>query len=135
MRVILFVLAGLAFLAGAGIFSVAESAIHEIEAFMLFLISAVFISGAAVVEAIIMISKKIDVLADVRAPVNKAESQKNDTHRPSMPMQKPRRPQQATSPSDQTVLCPVCSHPIGLSSINVGRNTCPRCKSNFEAEG
>lgn len=44
MRILLFLLAVLTFLAGAGILAAAKSAIHEIEAFILFLISAVFIS-------------------------------------------------------------------------------------------
>lgn len=52
MRTMLLVLAALAFLAGAGILAGAQSAIHEIEGFMLFLICAVLISGAATVGAI-----------------------------------------------------------------------------------
>jgi len=52
MKILLFILAILAFLSGAGILASAKSAIHEIEAFILFLISAVFISGAGVVEAV-----------------------------------------------------------------------------------
>jgi hypothetical protein len=57
MRILLFILAILAFLAGASIFAAAKSAIHEIEGFMLFLISAVFISGAGVVEAVNLLRK------------------------------------------------------------------------------
>ena len=60
MRVILFLLSVLAFLAGSGVLVGAESAIHEIEAFMLYLISAVFLSGAAVVEAINAARKKLE---------------------------------------------------------------------------
>lgn len=60
MRVILLVLAALAFLGGAGILAGAESAIHEIEAFMLFLIFAVFLSGAAVAEQVILVRKKLE---------------------------------------------------------------------------
>ena len=52
MRVFLFILCILSFLAGVMIFPVAKSAIHEIEAFLLFLIGAVFLVGAAIVEAI-----------------------------------------------------------------------------------
>ena len=37
---------------GIMIFASAKSAIHEIEAFLLFLIGAVFLVGAAIVEAI-----------------------------------------------------------------------------------
>ena len=52
MRILLFLFATLALLAGAIIFTAAKSAIHEIEAFILFVISAVLISGAGVVEAV-----------------------------------------------------------------------------------
>jgi hypothetical protein len=52
MGILLIVLAILAFLAGFAVLAVAQSAIHEIEGFVLFLISAVFVSGAAVVEAV-----------------------------------------------------------------------------------
>ena len=59
MQFLLFVLAILAFLAGAAIFAGAKSAIHEIEAFLLFLISAIFISGASVVEAVHRLRKEL----------------------------------------------------------------------------
>jgi len=59
MRVLLFLLSILAFLVGIGILVSAKSAIHEIEAFILFLISAVFISGAGVVEAVNLLRKEI----------------------------------------------------------------------------
>jgi hypothetical protein len=59
MRILLFLLGNLAFLVGAGILAGAKSAIHEIEAFILFLIGAVFISGAGVVEAVNLLRKEI----------------------------------------------------------------------------
>ena len=59
MRIVLFLLAILAFLAGAGILAGAQSAIHEIEAFILFLICSVFITGAAVVEAVNLLRKEL----------------------------------------------------------------------------
>jgi quinol-cytochrome oxidoreductase complex cytochrome b subunit len=52
MRVFLFILCVLSFLAGVMTLAGAKSAIHEIEAFLLFLIGAVFLVGAAIVEAI-----------------------------------------------------------------------------------
>ena len=52
MRVFLFILCVLSFLAGVMILAGAKSAIHEIEGFLLFLIGAVFLIGAAIVEAI-----------------------------------------------------------------------------------
>jgi len=71
MRVVLLLLCGLAFLAGAGILVDAKSAIHEIEAFMLFLISAVLLTGASVVEAINIARKKIEALVQIPAEVRK----------------------------------------------------------------
>jgi len=59
MKILLFLLAILTFMAGASILAVAKSAIHEIEAFILFLISAVFISGASVVEAVNLLRKEV----------------------------------------------------------------------------
>jgi len=57
MRIMLFILAILVFLAGVGILADAKSAIQEIEAFILFLIASVFISGAGVVEAVNLLRK------------------------------------------------------------------------------
>ncbi len=52
MRIFLFILCLLSFLVGTMILAGAKSAIHEIEAFLLFLIAAVFLVGAAIVDAI-----------------------------------------------------------------------------------
>ena len=52
MRIFLLILCLLSGLAGLLIFAAAKSAIHEIEAFVLFLIAAVFLVGAAIVDAI-----------------------------------------------------------------------------------
>jgi hypothetical protein len=60
MRLFLFLLAVLALLSGFGILSSAKSAIHEIEAFVLYIVSAVFFSGAAIVGAINRLAKKIE---------------------------------------------------------------------------
>jgi hypothetical protein len=59
IAIILFLGCVLAFLAGAGVLVVAKSAIHEIEAFMLFLIGAVLLTGASVVEAINIARNKL----------------------------------------------------------------------------
>ena len=52
MRVFLFLLSLVSFLAGSSVLLGASSAIHEIEAFVLFLIAATLLSGAAVVEGL-----------------------------------------------------------------------------------
>ncbi len=53
MRILLFILCAVAVLFGMLILSAANGAIHEIEAFIVFLIAAVLLTGAAVVDAII----------------------------------------------------------------------------------
>lgn len=62
MRILLFIVAIVSFSDGPRVMAVAQSAVHEIEAFILFLIGAVFISGAAVVEAVNTVRKKLDAL-------------------------------------------------------------------------
>ena len=52
MRIFLFILCFLSFLVGLMILAGAQSAIHEIEAFLLFLIAAVFLVRAAIGDAI-----------------------------------------------------------------------------------
>jgi len=52
MVALLFLLSLLAFVFGAGIFSMAKSAIHEIEGFLLFIISSILLVGAAIIEAL-----------------------------------------------------------------------------------
>jgi len=59
MRILLFLLAILAFLAGAVFFVSDKSTIHEIEAFILFLISAVLISGAGIVETVNLLRQEM----------------------------------------------------------------------------
>jgi len=53
MRFVLFILAVLALLAGIAILVGSKSSIHEIEGFIVLLISAVLLSGAAIVDEII----------------------------------------------------------------------------------
>lgn len=72
MRIVLFLLCVLAFLAGAGILAAAQSALHEIEAFILFLMSAVLLIGASVVEAINIARKRIEAL--IQPPVDAKKS-------------------------------------------------------------
>ena len=60
MRVVLFILSVIAFLVGVDVLAAAKSAIHEIEAFILFLISAVFLVGASVVGAVNVAREKIE---------------------------------------------------------------------------
>jgi len=60
MKISLLILSIIAFVMGFGIFSQAQSAVHEIEAFVLFAVSAILFSGYAVVSAINLLSNKIE---------------------------------------------------------------------------
>ena len=62
MRIFLFLLSSLSFLAGFGTFATSKSAIHEIEALLLFLISTVFFVGAAVIEAIVRARNTVETI-------------------------------------------------------------------------
>ena len=59
MKVILFIFSVLAFLAGFVILLGSKSAIHEIEGFVLYIVSAVLFSGAAIVGAINRVGEKV----------------------------------------------------------------------------
>jgi len=59
MRIILFVLASLAFIGGAAILTTNKSAAHEIEGLILLVIFAIFLTGAGIVEAINLLKKEI----------------------------------------------------------------------------
>ncbi len=60
MKLVLQIITVISILAGLAIFSSAKSAIHEIEAFLLFLISAVFLSGLTIVSTIEKTANKLD---------------------------------------------------------------------------
>jgi uncharacterized membrane protein len=60
MRVILFIVAVIAFLLGVGMFLSAKSAMHEIVAFSSFNIAAVSLGCAAIVDVLIGMKKQID---------------------------------------------------------------------------
>lgn len=52
LAILLLICSGISFLWGGSILASAKSAIHEIEAFLMFLISAVFFSGFVITAAI-----------------------------------------------------------------------------------
>lgn len=56
----------LAFLAGVGILAGAKSAIHDIEAFVLFLIATVFLSGAGMLGAMTRLREDLTALVSLR---------------------------------------------------------------------
>jgi hypothetical protein len=62
MRVILFLLCAVSIIAGIGILINAQSSIHEIESFVLFLIGSVLLSGASIVESVNTLNLKIDTV-------------------------------------------------------------------------
>ena len=60
MRVILFLFAALAVLASIAVFSQSQSAVHEIEGFVLLLTASVLLAGAATVEAVRLAGERIE---------------------------------------------------------------------------
>lgn len=65
MRWFLFGLAIIAFLSGITILAAATSALHEIEAFIVFVIAAVLLSGAAIVDAIHTMRRRFEALEEL----------------------------------------------------------------------
>ena len=63
MRIFLFILSTLAVCAGAFALAVSSTAIQEIEAFMLILISAVLLVGSAIVNAVVNAQARLEPLA------------------------------------------------------------------------
>jgi uncharacterized membrane protein HdeD (DUF308 family) len=59
MKFVLFLLSVVSFLLGLAIFFDAKNAVHEIEAYILFLLFAVCLSGAGIIEAIHLLRKEI----------------------------------------------------------------------------
>ena len=64
MKYVLIVFGALMIFSGFGILSSAKSAIHEIEAFIMFLIASVLISSASIIMAIEKKQKREDSVKD-----------------------------------------------------------------------
>lgn len=64
MKYVLIVIGALMIFSGFGILSSAKSAIHEIEAFIMFLIASVLISSASIIMAIEKKQKSEDSVKD-----------------------------------------------------------------------
>ena len=78
MRFILFSLGVLAFLSGCLILQTGETAIHEIEAFIILLIAAVLIGSASVVEAIVSLQKHLkELLKPLPSPIPGSNSEQH----------------------------------------------------------
>lgn len=68
MRLVLFVLAVVVFVAGFVLLAVAKGSVQEMQAFVLYEIAAILFTGAAIVDAIIALPKR---WAEERAPSGK----------------------------------------------------------------
>ncbi|GIW89844.1 MAG: hypothetical protein KatS3mg109_0276 [Pirellulaceae bacterium] len=80
MRITLYLLSALALFTGVGILINAQSAVHEIEAFVVFLISAVYLVGASVIGAINSARKRIE------SSIREASPSDNSTRMASNPV-------------------------------------------------
>jgi hypothetical protein len=103
MRIVLFVLSILALLAGSGIFAVAKTALHEIEGFILFLISAILLVGAAIVEAINIARKKFESLLQARSQPSASAPQSFATAAPAATLPPVVRPPYSSEPSTESI--------------------------------
>lgn len=82
MRFIIFLLSGISVFVGFLVLVTAKSAIHEIEAFILFLIAAVLLSGAAIMQAL---AKHIDKTCEISEMVKKISSLTQASYRQDHP--------------------------------------------------
>lgn len=123
MRVILFLLAILAGLAGFLILVSAKGAVHEIEGFILWLIAAVLLTGAAIIDAIYSAIGKLK--DEARADQGQHPVQSASTSEP--PLAQPPAPAPEPAPvSGPFGTCPNCNAKIPLSVTE-----CPKCKADF----
>jgi len=119
MRMFLFVLCGIAILFGMALLGAARSAIHEIEAFVLFLIAAVLLSGAAIIEAVNLTGKKL--LAAIDAAGETLSARDADfaaaPPRPAFPQAvQPPQPSLSVAPSNRPAPPPLSPPPFSPPS-------------------
>ena len=53
---------------------------------------------------------------------------------PKQIVMQPKRPASPPPPREETVACPLCNAALRISTVSVGRNVCPSCNGEFEAE-
>ena len=85
MRIILLVLSLLAFFAGVGFLSAAKSQIHEIEAFMLFIVAATLVSAAAVVDTVLRAIARNDRMEEMLETLSNKMDAMGEKHRAEPP--------------------------------------------------
>lgn len=83
MAYLLFLLSVLAFLAGFAIMVSAKSALHEIEAFVLFIVCAVFLIGSAIVDVLKGIEKKIVSKSELELISNQSKASSDNSEKSS----------------------------------------------------
>jgi len=118
MRIILFILSAIAFFLGCATLTAAESALHEIEGMILFVVWAILLCGAGIVEAINrhrgFQEEAVELLRRIAGP-------------------DPATATTATPPAKQA-LCDACEqrHPLDqLHRIASGQLLCPACRSSL----
>ena len=120
MIFVLFALAFFASLFGFLILMGAQSSIHEIGAFVLFIVAAVFFSGAAIVSAVNRVAKKLEtnsnnnnLLASQEVQVVQSEfSEISECHE--------KLKQQRKEPDNPT--CSKCNVPMQIRTVTSGQH-------------
>jgi hypothetical protein len=74
LKFILFAAGALTLIGGVGIFNVSTTAIHEIEAFLLLIISAVCFSGVTVAEAVDRLRKDVLAAGPAKLPAKREDA-------------------------------------------------------------
>jgi len=120
MRFIIFLLSGAAMFAGMMIMLASKSAIHEIEAFVLFLIAAVLLSGAAIVRSL---EKNFDKTNDIAAMIEKI----NNAYQTRKKLEQPATQQEVLKMTEGAAYCSQCGKADAYADA-YNRMFCPNCQ-------
>ena len=118
MRVLLLVMSFGAGLAGFAVLGASRSAMHEVEAFLLFTVAAVLLSGAAIVEAVNLSARQIIAAIEKARPQIVPPAAEWKDPRPSFPPPPSFEPDPppVPAPAFETSLDPKEPSPVELSS-------------------
>ena len=116
----LFTLAGLAFFLGFLIFRAAQSAIHEIEAFVLWLSASVFFSGAAIVSAVNRVAEKFETNSDNNNLLASHEARVVQSESSEISECYEKLKQQRKEPDNPT--CSKCNVPMQIRTVTSGQH-------------
>jgi|SRR6266850_1599508 len=129
MRVVLFILCVFAFLGGVSVLVGAQSAIHEIEAFMLFLIGAVFLVGASMMETLGVTNRNLERIKDhLRTGIKALDAKLIAIARLLDSKESSKLPKTESVPTTVKGTCKLCGGVLEFDSKHLGETaSCPHC--------